>query len=177
MADRERKRAERQKRKARGAERRAETAERRAAMAERTERKNREAREKLEPLEPTDRPVVVTIGAVLCGLVAAAVVIAYLAGAEVDGKQPALIQVLTPAILMSMASYGLWRARYWAALGFEVILAFLLIAAVFGLAKATSALQVIGNVVLIAVAGALFYFMVKAMARLQMPERRTPGSR
>src|ERR687887_154606 len=28
---------------------------------------------------------------------------------------------------------------------------------------------------LIAGAGTLFYFMVKAMARIQMPERRTPG--
>jgi hypothetical protein len=177
VSDRERKRAQRQKRKARGAERRAATSERRAAMAERSEAKNRAAREKLEPLAPTERPTVVTIGAALTGLVAAAIVIAYVAGAEVNGKRPPIVQVITPTILMGMASYGLWRARYWAALGFEVILAFLLIAAFFGLIKATSAVQVVGNVVLISVAGALFYFMVKAMARLQMPERRTPGAR
>ena len=31
--------------------------------------------------------------------------------------------------------------------------------------------QVLGNLVLIAIAGTLFVFMIKAMARIQMPER------
>ena len=37
--------------------------------------------------------------------------------------------------------------------------------------SATSALQAIGTSLLIVVCGALFYFMVKAMARIQMPTR------
>jgi hypothetical protein len=72
---------------------------------------------------------------------------------------------------MGMAAIGMWRARYWAVLGFEVVLAFLILSAAIGLVGATSAIQVAGNVALIAVAGALFYFMIKAMARIQMPER------
>jgi hypothetical protein len=34
---------------------------------------------------------------------------------------------------------------------------------------------VVDNVVLISVAGAFFYFMVKALARIQMPDRRPPA--
>jgi hypothetical protein len=164
MANREEKRAARQKRKARGVERREQ-------MSERTEAKNRAARERLEPLAENERPTVVTIGAVIAGLIASSVVIAYLAGAEVKGERPALIQVIVPATLMGMASYGMWRTRYWAVLGFEVVLAFLILSAVIGLLGANSVVLVFGDLVLISVAGALFYFMIKAMARIQMPER------
>ena len=63
MASRERKRAERHKRKARSAERRAQ-------IAARYEERNRAAREALEPLSEDERPAVVTVGAVISGLIA-----------------------------------------------------------------------------------------------------------
>jgi hypothetical protein len=116
----------------------------------------------------------VTLGAAIAALVAASIVAAYLAGAEVDGKRPELAQVLAPALLMGILAWGMWGARYWAVLGFQLILAFLIFSAVFGLAvqvsSVSSALAALG---LLAVAGTLFYFMVKAMARIQMP--RGPG--
>jgi steroid 5-alpha reductase family enzyme len=68
-------------------------------------------------------------------------------------------------------SFGMWRGRYWAVLGFQAILAILILMAVLGLLTATSLVQIGGTVALIAIAGTLFYFMVKAMARIQMPER------
>ncbi len=116
MASRERRRAERTKRKARSVERREQIAARYAA-------RNEAAREQLEPLAEGERPAVVTVGAVISGLVAASVVIAYLAGAEVDGERPPVLQVIPSAVLMGVMSYGLWRARYWAVLGFQAILA------------------------------------------------------
>src|SRR5436189_163500 len=76
-----------------------------------------------------------------------------------------------------MASYGMWRARYWAVLGFDVVLVFLMIVAVGGLIEAKNVPAAVVFAALIAGAGTLFYFMVKAMARIQMPERRTPGAR
>jgi steroid 5-alpha reductase family enzyme len=72
---------------------------------------------------------------------------------------------------MGVMSFGLWRTRYWAVLGFQAVLALLIVAASLGLVAAGSAAQVAGTLTLIAVAGALFYFMIKAMARIQMPER------
>jgi heme A synthase len=59
-------------------------------------------------------------------------------------------------------------------LGFEAVLGLLLVAAVLGLTSAGSGVQLAGNLVLIAISGALFFFMIKAMARIQMPERPPP---
>jgi hypothetical protein len=164
MASRERKRAERQKRKTRSSERRAE-------VAARYEERNRAAREELEPLKPTERPAAVTLGAVISGLVALSVLVAYAAGATVNGDRPRLLQVIIPALLMGAMAVGMWRVRYWAVLGFQAVLALLLLGASLGLLSAHAVAPVIGNVALIAVAGTLFYFMIKAMARIQMPSR------
>jgi threonine/homoserine/homoserine lactone efflux protein len=76
---------------------------------------------------------------------------------------------------MAVMSYGMWRSRYWAVLGFQAILALLMVAAALGLVAAGGVLQVAANILLIAVAGTLFYFMIKAMARIQMPERAPRG--
>jgi hypothetical protein len=167
MADRERKRAERRKRKERGVERR-------ERMAERSEERNREAREELEPLEPEERPLIVTIGAIVSGAVAISVIVAYLLGAEVNGDRPHLVQVIIPALLMGVMSVGMWRVRYWAVLGFQAVLALLIIAAVLGAISASTVGPILGNLALIAIAGTLFYFMIRAMARIQMPERTPP---
>ena len=69
----------------------------------------------------------------------------------------------------------MWRARYWAVLGFQLLLVFLIFSAVFGLpCRRRRVAQFAGTLGLLAVAGTLFYFMVKAMARIQMPERMPP---
>ena len=165
MPDRERRRAQRGKRKARGAERRAQ-------IAARYEERNRAARDQLEPLRVGERPAIVTAGAAISGLLAASILVAYLAGAEVNGDRPRVLQVIFPAALMAVMSYGLWRTRYWAVLGFQAALALLMVAAALGVVSADNVVQVAGNLALIAIAGTLFYFMIRAMARIQMPERR-----
>ena len=165
MASRERKRAERRKRKARGSS----SMERGYAKAE---ERNREVREALEPLHEDERPLAVTIGAVISALIAISILIGYASGVKVSGNRPALAQALSPALLMGVMSWGMWRARYWAVLGFQTILLFLIFAAAFGLAlKAASPAQIGANLALLAIAGTFFYFMIKAMARIQMPHR------
>jgi hypothetical protein len=73
---------------------------------------------------------------------------------------------------MGVMAWGMWRARYWAVLGFQLILVFLIFSAVFGLAvQASSVGQFAATLGLLAVSGTFFVFMVKAMARIQMPER------
>jgi hypothetical protein len=136
------------------------------------EQRNQEAREALEPLQEGERPTVVTIGAVVAGLIALSIVIGYAAGVEVDGEQPRLAQVVAPAVIMGMMAYGMWRARYWAVLGFQLVLVFVLFSAFFGLlVGASSVTEILGTIALLAVAGTFFFFMVKAMARIQMPTR------
>jgi steroid 5-alpha reductase family enzyme len=136
------------------------------------EERNQEAREALEPLAEGERPLVVTTGAVVAALIAASIVIGYLVGTEVNGEKPRFVQVLAPALLMGIMAWGMWRARYWAVLGFQLILVFLIFSAVYGLAlQAATVAQVLATLALLAVAGSFFFFMVKAMARIQMPTR------
>lgn len=138
----------------------------------RAEQRNQEAREALEPLAEGERPAVVTVGAVIAALIAISVVAGYAAGTEVDGERPKLPQVIAPAVIMGMMAWGMWHARYWAVLGFQLLLVIVLFSAFFGLVVgASSVAQVVGTLALLAGAGALFYFMVKAMARIQMPTR------
>lgn len=139
----------------------------------RAEQRNQAVRESLEPLAPGKRPLVVTIGALLSALIALSIVASYLFGAEVDGEKPPFLQVLAPTLLMATMAWGMWKARYWAVLGFQLLLVLLIFSAFFGLAvQAASVAQVAATSGLLLVAGTFFYFMVKAMARIQMPSRK-----
>jgi hypothetical protein len=159
-----------QKRKRRGAA--ATPRERMERGYARAEQRNQEARERLEPLAAGERPLVVTIGAAVAALVCLSILAGYLGGVKVEGGKPHLAQVLAPALLMGVMAWGMWRARYWAVLGFQLLLVFLIFSAVFGLAvQASSVAQIGATLGLLAVSGAFFYFMVKAMARIQMPSR------
>jgi hypothetical protein len=157
------------KRKARGGR------ERMAAGYAKAEVRNEEARARLEPLAAGERPTVVTVGALLTGLVALSIVVTYLAGVKVNGETPKLASVAAPALITGVLAWGLWRARYWAALGFQIVLVFLLFCGLYGLLVEAETLTGFAVTVgLLAVSGALFLFMVKAMARIQMPERAPP---
>jgi hypothetical protein len=184
VGSRERKRATRRKRKERSVERRAELAAKREASAARVEAKNQAAREQLEPLAEDERPGVVTAAAVISGALAIGTILAYAIGLEVGefddlGNQtgesrPGIFPTLVSTAILGAMAYGLWRARYWAVLGFQTLLVLVIVVAVLGLAQVTDPWRALAFVAILAVAGFLFYRMVKAMARIQMPERRPP---
>ena len=144
----------------------------------RAEEKNRKVRESLEPLAPGERPTVITVGAIFSGIVAAifwvSAGVAAFTDAEVNGTDPNMVQLIGTASIMSLMAWGLWNAKYWAALGFQALLLLFILASVFGLILATTVLQLVSTLLLTAFLGTMFWFMVKAMARLQMPKR--PGS-
>ena len=72
-------------------------------------------------------------------------------------------------------AWGMWQARYWAVLGMQTLLALTIVVASLGLITATHLWAAVLLVLIILLAsGTLFWFLVKAMARIQMPER--PGS-
>ena len=136
------------------------------------EQRNQEAREALQPLAEGERPTVVTIGAIVAALISLSIAVGYAAGVEVNGEQPKLPQVVAPMVIMGVMAWGMWHARYWAVLGFQLMLVIVLFSAFFGLLVGVSSVsQAIGTVALLAVAGTFFFFMVKAMARIQMPSR------
>ena len=178
MANRERKRGERRKRKARGT-----AGPTPAPAAEspiergyaRAEQRNQQAREALVPLHEGERPAVVTVGAAFSALIAlifwASAVVAVFSDAEVNGHEPHPLQLALIAAVLTTMAVGMWRSRYWAVLGFQMLLVLFLLAGIAGLVGATTVAQVIGTVLLVLICLAFFLFMVKAMARIQMPSR------
>jgi hypothetical protein len=137
--------------------------------------KDEAARAELKPLAPGERPTAVTVGAIAAGLLAAANLIAVIAGwdgaAGSDDRARAIAGSLLVTGLLCVVAWGMWRAKYWAVLGMQTLLALTLIAAALGLVTAENAGAMLVLLAIIAAAGALFWFMVKAMARIQMPER------
>jgi hypothetical protein len=196
VGSRERKRAERRKRKARSASQRPEEAAEVEGLATsaaaagvqaeapngpiergyaRAEERNREAREALHPLYEGERPMVVTVGAVFSALIAlvfwVSTGISLFSDATVQGREPHPLQLALIAVVLSMMAAGMWKARYWAVLGFQMLLVIFLLAGVAGLVSATTVAQAIGTLLLVVICLAFFIFMVKAMARIQMPHR------
>jgi hypothetical protein len=177
VANRERKRAERRKRKARsgGAPGTASGPSTMQRGYAKSEERNREAREALHPLYEGERPTVVTIGAILSAIVAAffwaSAVVAIFSDTEVNGAEPHPLQLALTASVVTVMAWGMWKSRYWAVLGFQVVLAILVLLGTAGLVTATTIAQVVATVLLVAVCLAFFLFMVKAMARIQMPGR------
>jgi hypothetical protein len=186
VGSRERKRADRRKRKERSGERRAELAAKREASAARIEAKNQAAREQLEPLAEDERPGVVTVAALISGALALGTILAYALGLEVGefddfGNQtgesrPSIFPTVVSTAILGLMAYGLWRARYWAVLGFQTLLVLVIVVGVLGLAQVTDLWRALAFVAILTVTCLLFYRMIKAMARIQMPERRPPSA-
>jgi hypothetical protein len=151
---------------------------REAAGAPPTERprpsKDDIAREHLVPLEHGERPRVVTVGAVIATAMAVSTVVLFAAGVEVQGSDARTPGTIVYAGLMGAMAVGMWLARYWAVLGFQTLLAFAIVIWSLLLIKAESILGALLALAVIAAAGTMFWFLVKAMARIQMPARRPP---
>jgi hypothetical protein len=185
VSDRARKRAERQKRKRRSAERATgangdapaatapETTETfQEKMARRYEERNDEARAKLEPLQGGERPTAVTVGGIASAVLAVVFTVSAglaIAGVDAGGRHIKPLPIIVFGIVLWAMTIGMWRARYWAVLGFQTVLLLVMLASAFGLVVVNSVLQAVGTTLLLAGSGTLFYFMIRAMARIQMP--------
>jgi hypothetical protein len=147
----------------------ATAAEPREPRASRTEAKNAAVRATLEPLEPGERPRPVTIGAIVAIALVVVQIPLYLIW---DGdKRPQLPGFLFFMALMLVMAWGMWRVRYWAVLGFQALLAVCILVVSLAVMVASNVLTVLICAAIIVPAGVLFWFMVKAMARIQMPDR------
>jgi hypothetical protein len=119
---------------------------------------------------------VVTVAAIVCALIALSIVVLYAAGVKPNGEAPRFAQVAAPALIMGVLAWGMWRARYWGVVGFQLILVFLIFASFYALALEASTLGAfLTSGGLLVVSGVFFLLMVKAMARIQMPHRVPPS--
>jgi hypothetical protein len=133
------------------------------------------ARARLEPLEEGERPAVVTLGAVIATGMAVSTVVLFAAGVEVQGSNARTPGTIVYALLMGAMAAGMWRARYWAVLGFQTLLAFAIVIWSLLLIKAETLVGAALALAIIAAAGTMFWFLVRALARIQMPDRRPPA--
>ena len=145
-------------------------------MARRYEERNAEARAKLEPIEGGERPRAVTVGAIASALLAIVFTVSAglaIAGVEAGGRHIKALPIIVFGGVLWAMTVGMWRARYWAVLGFQTVLLLVMLASAFGLVVVNSVLQAVGTTVLLFGSGTLLYFMIRAMARIQMPS--APG--
>ena len=198
MGSRERKREQRRKRKRRSTDRTASAeavVESEAAaglgaggeaaaaesfqdrMSRRSEERNQAVRDSLEPLAEGERPGAVTaatiVSAVLALIFTVSAVLALVTSIEVRGEQPSPVPLIVFGAALWLMTWGLWKARYWAVLGFQMLLVLFMLSSALGLVAVGTVAQAIGTVALLAGSATLFYFMIRAMARIQMPQR--PG--
>jgi hypothetical protein len=140
----------------------------------RSRERDAQARAKLQPLASGERPTAVTVGALLALVLALANFGAWLAGLEVQGDRPSVAGVVAYSGLMLLVAWGMWKAKYWAVLGMHALLAILIIVFALLAVQAENLVSLLIALAVIAGAGTLFWFLIKAMARIQMPPR--PGS-
>jgi len=96
--------------------------------------------------------------------------IAYLAGAKIDGRAPGPA-VLVFSAAMALAAVGMWRVRYLAVLGFQIFLAASVVFFCLLLIIAANLEAVAVAVAVIVVEGWLFWKLVRVLGRMQAPPR------
>jgi hypothetical protein len=131
-----------------------------------------EIRANLVPLAPGERPPVVTLAAIIAFVFAAANVATALTGHDIStaSGDPSVVTAVTTALLL-VAGLGMLARQYWAVLGFETILGLQIVFFSLYLIGVQSIVDAIIPVVAIGLLGWLFWKLVSAMARLQMPRR------
>jgi hypothetical protein len=137
----------------------------------RAREKDEAARAALVPLAPGERPWPIVVSAVLAAVFALANVVLVLAGWEVDGKRPIASGLIFAGVMLA-AAVGMWQLKYWAVLGWEVLLGVTFIGAMLSLLRADNAQALILAVVVMVLTGPLFWLLIRQMARIQMPTRK-----
>ena len=132
----------------------------------------------LRPLRPGERPTAVTVGAIVATVLAVANLVAlafgYNAGEDTLSPGSDVTGSILTTLVVGIVAYGMWRAKYWGVLGMQTLLALTLVMSSLGLVLAESLWAALLLFLILAGAGTLFWFLIKAMARIQMPER--PGA-
>ena len=151
---------------------RATASDRATPSTPRSEIKNAEARAKLMPLEEGERPRAVTVAAFVPAALALFEIVAAITGQKIRGSQTPTAGIVLFTIVMLAAAWGAWRVRYWAVLGIQALLALIILLFSLFLIRASTWTDALLCLVAVGAAGTLFYFLVKSLARIQMPDRR-----
>ncbi len=169
MGQRSRKRGQRTKRPAAvGAAASAQPQSRRS----RSEERDAAVRATLTPLGPGERPWALRIGALIAVLVGAGDLIDVIVGGRITlGRTHTGVGgVVLFSVMMLICAVGMWQLRYWAVLGFQAILAIVILIFSLLLIRASNLLGFVVAVVVVSGGGFLFYKLVRVLGRIQMPK-------
>jgi hypothetical protein len=136
-----------------------------------SEERNAEVRAALRPLEPGERPWSLKIAVLIAVLIGGGDLVAVIIDGQfkVGGAHAGAGGVILFSVLMLVCAVGMWQLRYWALLGFQAILAFvILFFSLLGL-RAANLLAVVASVIVVFGGGWLFYKLVRVLSRIQMP--------
>jgi hypothetical protein len=149
----------------------------------RSEEKNQAVRDSLEPLAPGERPLAVTIAAIAALLLSIGNLVSYLLADHATGPDHGreIVQTFLICAVLLVASVGMWKAKYWAVLGFQTILGLQVLVLALSLLTVSNVWIALLFLAIIALSSVLFWYLIRAMARIQMPEppvvksREAPG--
>lgn len=120
-----------------------------------------------QPLREHERPAALLVAVLVCGLLAAAVIASAATVHDLSRHGGSLPGAIFIAAVLAVLGVGMYRRRYWAVLAFEALLAFQIIVTSLALVVASTAAAALGCVLSVALAGWLFWKLVRVMARLQ----------
>jgi hypothetical protein len=142
------------------------------APPSRSEARNAAVRATLTPLAPGERPWALKIAALIALLIGGSDLAVVLINGtfNVGGAHAGASGVIVFSALMLMCAWGMWQQRYWAVLGFQAILVFVILLFSVLLIRAANLLAVVAGVVVVGGGGYLFYKLVRVLSRLQMPK-------
>jgi hypothetical protein len=139
----------------------------------RSEQKNAAVRATLEPYQRGERPWPIRVAVLVAFLIGAGDLVDVLAGGTIGfgGAHPAKGGVILFSVLMLVCAAGMWWMRYWAVLGFQAILAFVVLFFSLALIRASNVAGVVIAIAVVCGGGFLFYKLVRVLSRIQMPRR------
>ncbi len=138
----------------------------------RGEERNAQIRAGLPALAPGERPIAIRVAVAVAVLVAITNVVLYAAGYDVPGqKNASAAGAIGVAGLLLIAAFGMWRMKYWAVLGFQCLLAVTAVYAALALLVFSNLQAFVLSLVVMVASGALFWFLVRVLSRIQMPQR------
>ena len=99
------------------------------AQPSRSEARNAAVRATLAPLEPGERPWSLKIAVLIAVLIGGGDLVAVLVDGQfkIGGAHAGAGGVILFSVLMLVCAVGMWQLRYWAVLGFQAILAFVIL--------------------------------------------------
>jgi signal transduction histidine kinase len=143
----------------------------------RSEERNAAVRATLTPLAPGERPWPLQVAVAIAILIGIADIVQVAVGSTVTfgHTHTSVAGVFLFSVIMFVCAWGMWRQRYWALLGFQALLALLVVAFTLVLVTATDILRGVVAVAVIAAGGTLFFKLVRVLSRMQLPSARRPS--